>query len=107
GIGPVGSLGLQYRLFRQRLTLYGTIRFAFMLQDLHADSGNFFTLVIDGPTQFSTPARLEKSLSKSSWHFGGDLGARFRIIDGFSVMLAFNRTSYQDVVLLPFSITIP
>lgn len=107
GLGPCGSLGLQYHLFRRRLTLFGNARFAFIAENLNVDSGNFFTTVNDRGTLLTVPARLEKSLSKTTWNLGGDLGAHFRIVDGFGILLAYNRTAYQDAVMLPFSIAIP
>ncbi len=111
GTGPTGSLGLQWHLFRNRLTFFAGARFAFLLQDMKTDSGNFFTLVTvtstDPDTTRTVPARLAQSVSKSTWNFGGGFGARFNVVEGFHVELAFDRTAYQDTVLLPFSITIP
>jgi len=111
GSGPTGSLAVEYHLFKGRLTLYGESRFAFLLQDLNCDSGDFYTLVrtTSGGLDIvaTSPARLQNSVTKSSWNFGGEVGARFRVADGFGVNLAFNRTAYQDTVLLPYSITIP
>ncbi len=111
GWGPTGSLAVECHLFRRRLTLYGESRFAFLLEDLETDSGDFYTLVrlSSGGVDLLAiaPARLENSVSKSTWNFGGEIGARLRIVDGFGINVAFNRTAYQDTVLLPFAITIP
>lgn len=107
GIGPTGSLELQRHLFRRRLTLFGEARFAFLLQSLESDTGQFFTLVRRESIEIVAPARLETTVDKSAWQFGVELGARVRLAEGLHAEVAYNRTSYQDVLLLPFSITIP
>lgn len=111
GWGPTGSLAVEYHLFKRRLTLYGESRFAFLLQTLNTDSGVFYTIVrlsSGGVDILATaPAQLANSVTKSAWNFGGEIGARFRVLDGFGINVAFNRTAYQDIVLLPFSMTIP
>lgn len=111
GTGPTGSLGLQWHLFRNRLVFFAEARFAFLLQDMEVDSGNFFTAVTldrEQPQFTQTiPARLNQKVSKSTWNFGGAFGARFRVVDAFHVDLTMDRTAYQDSVLLPFAITIP
>lgn len=108
GLGPTGSLEFQSHFFRRRLTFYGQSRFAFILESVKTDSGPFFTIALDpGGLLLPAPARLQQDLEKSTWHFGVELGARVRLLEGLHVELAFNRTSYQDVLLLPVSITIP
>jgi hypothetical protein len=107
GIGPTGSLEVQVHLWRNRIVFYGQARFAFLLQDTHVDSGNFFTTVTDGQVQIPASARLDQTVSKSTWNFGGQVGVRANLLPGFHIDLAYNRTSYQDTVLLPYSITIP
>ena len=46
GIGPTGSLGLQWHLFRNRIVFFGGARFAFLLQNMQVETGNFFTLKV-------------------------------------------------------------
>src|SRR5262249_23550354 len=41
GIGPLGSGEVDFNFFRQRLTLYGLVQAAFIVEDLKADSGHF------------------------------------------------------------------
>jgi hypothetical protein len=107
GLGPTGTLGFSYNTWKRRLAFYAQATFAFLIENLESDTGDFITIVRSGNTEFIAPARLQRSLSKTAWNFGGELGARFKIVEGFGVELGWNRTAYQDVVLLPFSISIP
>lgn len=111
GFGPTGSLELQYHLFRDRVVLFGESRFAFLVQDMTVDTGNFFTIISPQgstpPIQLPAVARLEQSVSKSTWNFGGQFGVRVRVVPGLQLQVTYDRMSYQDTVLLPYSITIP
>ncbi len=109
GVGPTASLEAQWHFWRGRMTFYGQGRIAFVAQTLRMDSGPFFTLVRDTPnsTLYAAPARLTHDMSKSSWQVGGELGLRTGLVRGLDLLLAWSRTSYQDCVLVPISISIP
>lgn len=109
GWGPAGSLGVEWHLWRNRVTLFGLGRFAFLLQSIKADSGDFSVLIRQSQENYLYPARtrLTNEQNKSSWHVGGDMGVRVRLLEGFHAELGYNVTGYQDCVLLPTDISIP
>lgn len=109
GIGPTGSIGVQFHFFRERLTFYAEGRTAFIVQSLESDSGPFVTLVqIPELNEFRLiSARLTQDDTKSVWQVGGEIGGRVRILEGLFVHVAVSRQAYQDSVLLPTDITVP
>lgn len=109
GTGPTGSGGINFGFWRRRLVLYAEARVAFMVQDLSTDSGEFLTYAYENTTDsfIPLPAHLQHSISKSTWHVHGEIGARVRILENTHLMLAFRRTSYMDSVLLPVTLIVP
>lgn len=108
GWGPTGSGEAQYNFARGRVTIYLQGRVAFLLQDMTADSGPFFTFAYDGTLgTILAPARLEENLDKSIWHLTGELGTRIRILPGTHLLLAYAYRGYLDAVLVPVEMQIP
>jgi hypothetical protein len=109
GWGPTGSLEAQYRLFKARVVLYAQGRVAFLYQKLASDTGEFFTLALDGLNgrMYPVPSRLDESRSKTSWQVAGEVGVRVRILEGLQFELGAGQTSYQDCILVPTNLLIP
>ncbi|MDX1389157.1 MAG: hypothetical protein R3344_08205 [Acidobacteriota bacterium] len=109
GWGPTGDLELLIDIVRDRFIFYGLGRTAFVLQDLEADSGEFVTLVREPVNQVFIPVSttLTTTRSKSSWHFGIEMGFRVRLVDRLFLNLSYQWMGYQDVILMPTSIIIP
>lgn len=108
GLGPTGSGGVNFGFARRRLVLYAEARFAFLIQDLTADSGDFFTYVFDSvDTLYTVPARLEQSLSKSVWNVQVEVGGRLRILPNTHLLLSYRTASYMDAVLMPVTLIVP
>ncbi len=109
GFGPVGSGEIQFNFFRQRLSLYGLVQVAFLLETLEADSGPFTYLALnqDGQSFLPGSGRVRDSVSKSSWNAGVELGLRVKLLEGFHLIADWNRTGYLDTLLLPNSLSIP
>jgi len=109
GVGPVGSGEIQFNFFRQRLSLYGVVEAAFLLENLEADSGPFTYLASnqDAGSFFPGSGRIHDSLSKSSWNAMVEAGVRVKLLDGFHLIADWNRTGYLDTLLIPNSLSIP
>lgn len=112
GIGPAGTLELQFQFLRRRATAYAQGRAAFLIQKLSADSGLVYTLTrrkLDGgPDAFyPTPLLLQHDVDKTSWQVGAEIGLRFRLLPGLTAALEYHRESQQDVLLLPDRLNIP
>jgi hypothetical protein len=105
-LGPTGSLELQYHLWRRKIKLFGQARFAFVVQSLEA-SASFVTFVNSSGTTLVTPATLESETDRATWNLGVELGAAWRVADGFSVELAYSSNRYQSVLYLPTELYIP
>lgn len=109
GWGPAANLEVQWHLFLDRLTLFAQGRVAFVVQDLETDTGWFSVYVRERntPAMYPAPVRLQESLNSSSWQVGAEAGVRIRLAEGFLLELAYNRTAYQDAVLLPKDLSLP
>lgn len=109
GTGPTGSVEIRANFFRRRLSLFAQGSAAFLLSDLEVDTGVFTTFARD-PTNnvfFAAPARLNESVSKSTWQVGAEVGVQVEVARGLTVELAAGRTAYLDSLLVPTTITIP
>lgn len=110
GIGPVGSGEIQFNFFRQRLTLYAVAQAAFVLEKLKTDSGAFTYLALNQstpPTFLPGSGRIQSDLSKSAWNVTFEAGLRVKLLDGFHLIVDWNRTGYLDTMLIPNSLSIP
>jgi hypothetical protein len=110
GVGPAGSGEVQFNFFRQRLTLYALVQAAFLLEKLDADSGAFTYLALDqtaGTSYLPAPGRIQDSLSKSAWNITFEAGVRVRLLEGFHLIVDWNRTGYLDAMLIPNNLSIP
>jgi hypothetical protein len=109
GFGMIFSIELQHGFFRDRVVIFGEARSAFVLQQLEVDSGQFFTLVrkARGSTFLTVPASLNEDTSKSSWQPSLEVGLSVKLVEGLHIYFSYLLNSYQDVVLLPVTITIP
>jgi len=109
--GPVGSGEVQFNFFRQRLTLYAMVQAAFLDEQLSSDSGPF-TYYAHNPgseslNQFPGAGRINRDVSKTSWNTMFEAGMRVKMLEGFHLILDWNRTGYLDSLLLPTTISIP
>ncbi|ANM30256.1 hypothetical protein ABI59_12695 [Acidobacteria bacterium Mor1] len=109
GIGPTGSAEIRVNLLRGKLVLYGKGRFAFIIQDMETDSGDFFTLVRDQANNsvFPVATRLRRELSKDVWHSGAEFGARGKLSNGLTIHAGYFVHVYHDAILLPTELAIP
>lgn len=109
GYGPTGSGGINYGFSRRRFVLFAEARFAFMVQDLETDTGEFLTYAFVNTTQtfLTVPAHLHQANSKSTWHVQLDVGARLRILENTHLTLGYRVSNYMDSVLLPVSLIVP
>lgn len=113
GLGPTGSMEVDFNFFDDRLALYIQGQFAFVLLDLSMDSGPFATLVesqpLGGGTRYVIPidAHLTATRNKSTWQDGLEAGVRYKMKNGLQLELAYHITGFLDVILLPTRISIP
>ena len=110
GIGPTGSGEVDFNFFRQRLTLYGMVQAAFLVTDLHTDSNAFTYFARNlGDSGFYVPGdgNVQSQISKTTWNTSFEAGIRVKMLEGFNLILDWNRTGYLDTVLMPTSIQIP
>jgi hypothetical protein len=108
GVGPVGSGEVQFNFFRQRLTLYVLVQAAFLLEKLDTDSGAFTYLALDpGGPFFPGSGRIQSSFSKSAWNVTGEAGVRVKLLEGFHLIVSWNRTGYLDAMVVPNSLSVP
>lgn len=107
GWGPTGTAGVNFGFARRRLVLYAELGASFLLQDVSADTGEFFTYTAESSTLFGAPARLRKKVSKSTWNTQGEIGAQVRILEGTHLLVSFRRTAYMDVLNIPVEINTP
>ena len=88
--------------------IFGEARTAFVLQSIEMDSGPFFTIPrFPGQPALTAKARLDDSTSKSSWQPSLEIGLAVKLVEGLQLYFSYAVNSYQDVVMLPTSITIP
>jgi hypothetical protein len=113
GFGPMGSGEVNFNFFRQRLALYALVQVAFLNEKLSADSGPFTYYAhntaggADSPLQFPGAGQISRDVSKTSWNTEFEAGLRVKMLDGFHLILDWNRTGYLDTLLLPTTISIP
>ena len=103
GFGPIGSGEIDFSFFRQRLTLYGSIQAAYLMETLEADSGTFMYLATDssGAGCIRVPAG---STTRSTSRHGTrrfEAGLRVKILEGFHFIADWNTTGYLDTVMVP------
>ena len=92
------------------LTLYGMVQAAFLVTNLHADSGPFTYFARNlGESRFYLPGdgNVQSKISKTTWNTAFEAGLRVKLLEGFHLILDWNRTGYLDTVLMPTSIQIP
>jgi hypothetical protein len=108
GFGPVGSGEVDFSFFRQRLTLYGLVQAAYLMETLEADSGTFMYLADDrAGGVFPGPGRIHDDIHKSTWNTTFEAGLRVKILEGFNFIADWNKTGYLDTVLVPADLSIP
>lgn len=110
GFGPVGSGEIDFTFFRQRLTLYGLLQAAYLMETLEADSGTFMYLAPNPGTTdeiFPGPGRIHDDVHKSTWNTTVEIGARVKILEGFHFIADWNTTGYLDTILVPVDLSIP
>lgn len=111
GWGPIGSLGIIARFFRDSLEVYGEGQVGFILSKLRTETGEFFTVVRDGTLNLESlyPAAgdLEHSVNKDVWQLTGKIGVRYYITDALSIRGEYFKSGYQDSVLTATRISVP
>jgi hypothetical protein len=111
GYGPMGSGEIQFHFWRQRFTLYGELEAAFLVQSLQADSGAFTYFARDTSIPGSLPVpgqgHIARDINKNAWNVTMELGMRARLLEGFYVILDWNKTGYLDSILIPIDLAIP
>jgi hypothetical protein len=110
GIGPTGSMEARFNFFEGLLQAYLKGEAAFIVSDLSADSGPFFSLAVD-PVDldkvFLVDGRLDLSKDKSAWHTGAEVGVRIKLANGLRFDLSYHIRGYLDSVLYPDGVSIP
>lgn len=110
GFGPVGSGEVDFSFFRQRLTLYGLVQAAYLMETLEADSGTFMYLARDPGAPggiFPGPGRIHDDVHKSTWNTTFEVGVRVKILEGFNFIADWNKTGYLDTIMVPSDLSIP
>jgi hypothetical protein len=109
GWGPMGSGEVDFNFFRQRLTLYGLLQAAFILESLDTNSGTFTYLTRDpaNPLYFPGAGNISESVNKTTWNTCFEAGIRVRLLEGFNMILDWNTTGYLDTMLLPTQLSLP
>jgi hypothetical protein len=110
GVGPVGSGEVDFNFFRQRLTLYAGVQAAFLVSNLSTDSNDFTYFARDlSDVGFFLPGagHIAQKVSKTTWNTAFEAGVRVKLLEGFHLIVDWNRTGYLDTLLLPTSISIP
>lgn len=108
--GPMGSGEMQFNFARRRFQIYMLVQAALMVEKLSTDSGPFTYLAAPaGGGIYLIPGagRVQDDVSKSSWNTMFETGFRVRVMQGFWLYLALNRTGYLDTLLVPTDISIP
>jgi hypothetical protein len=108
----MGGGEVQFNFFRQRLSLYLAGQAALIVETLEVDSGPFTFFAFDQPpggqlVMIPGSGRIGKSLDKTAWNTTLEVGARFRVFEGFNIILDWNTTGYLDTVLLPDVLSLP
>ncbi len=111
GLGPTGTMEANFNFFQKKVVLYLQASASFLLVDITADSGLFFT-TLNTPTQpfliVPIEARLQSERDKSTWQTAAEVGARWNIGgSGVELEAAYYIRGYLDAVLLPSTIQIP
>ena len=109
GFGPTGIMEADFNFFDKRVQFFVSGQVAFLVLDLEADSGTFFTVVADGVPPVNAPAEgnLTQSRTKSAWQTAAEGGVRYHLKNGLHFEMAYNITGYLDVVINPPLIQIP
>ena len=110
GVGPVGSGEIQFNFFRQRLSLYAKAQAAFLDVSLNTDSGPFtyFARAEDSTTtSFPANGDIAAKVSKTAWNTTFEAGIQVQLLEGFHMILDWNRTGYLDALLVPTTISLP
>ncbi len=111
GYGPVGSGEIQFRFFKQRLVLYAEGQAAFLVEKLKADSGSFTYFAtnqgVGGLEVLPGLGHINRSVDKTAWNLGIEAGVRVRLLEGFNLIVDWNRTGYLDSILIPTQLSIP
>ena len=111
GWGPTGIMEADFNFFGRVLQLYIQGQAAFVLEEVTADSGPFFTFVTSlgsgGSFQQPLPAQLTVTRDKTVWQTSGEIGLRVNLKFGLTFDLAYNVTGYLDAIILPAEIQIP
>jgi hypothetical protein len=110
GWGPTGSGEIDFHFFRQRLTLYGVLRAAFLLQSLETDSGSFTSLTFEdssGASVIPGQGHLSQQVDKTGWNTTLEAGVKVKLMEGFHLIVDYNATGYLDTVLLPQTLSFP
>jgi hypothetical protein len=109
GLGPTGLLEARWNFFNQRLQLYLNGQASFLIANVSADTGAFFTLVNVTSTGVVAPipARLDEERDKSVWNTKAEIGLRLVFKSGLEVEAAYMAQGYLDAVLNPETIQIP
>lgn len=111
GYGPIGSGEIDFNFFRQRLTLYGLVQAALLLENLDADSGTFTYLARNndqtGVAYFPGSGRIQGSVSKTAWNTTFEAGVRVKLLEGFHLIADWNKTGYLDTILIPTDLSTP
>jgi hypothetical protein len=110
GWGPTGILEADFNFFNRVLQLYIQGQAAFVLEEVTADSGQFFTYVTSlgstGSFQQPISAQLTESRDKSIWQTSGEIGLRVNLKFGLTFDVAYNVTGYLDAIMVPSQIQI-
>jgi hypothetical protein len=110
-VGSDGSGEVDFNFFRQRLTLYGIVRAAFLLQSLDADSGAFtyyaYQSQTGGPRWSSRLRTAERIGLEDRMEHHARVGAKVKLLEGFHLIVDWNTTGYLDTILLPEKLSIP
>ena len=81
------------------------------MQSLQADSGAFTYFARDESTEehLLVPGQghVARDINKNAWNATIELGMRARLLEGFYVILDWNKTGYLDSILIPIDLAIP
>lgn len=111
GGGPVGSLGVFGRFFRERLELYGDVGLAFVLAKTEAESNRFSSLLGDplsgGALLTTASGRISEEIDKDVWHVMSEVGLNWGIVGGLSLNAAYYVYGFHDAVVVATDLSVP
>lgn len=101
GLGPTGIWEVHLNFAERLFTVYARAQAAFVIAELAADTGVFYSLTPSLGGAVLVPARLQEERDKSTWQNSGELGIRSHLKAGVTLEAGYSIHGFLDTLLLP------